>query len=196
MTYTLNEVSAALARANGQKMAAIYDVTLANQTLKERGQGRIFGSNGTVAYAKKTSHSYAHVATFSEGSVNNVVKSMANTAAVKKSRWQDRQTCISAVTEIINSVVGEEVLNQFAVAPLPGRPLQIESIALAGNYYGFETNTTFSRKVSHGTACVFILAGMLFITTSYPDRFVAGMIGLSNENQENIGDFFGTIPIA
>ena len=84
--YTQIEVEAALARANGQTLAAIKNAALAGTSPASRGPSRSFGNNSAVAYKNKTGHTYAHVATFSQGSLNPVVKGMAVTQANEKSR--------------------------------------------------------------------------------------------------------------
>lgn len=191
MPYTSQEIEAALARSNGQQMSAIRNPALAHQSLKERGQNRYFGTKVSVPYADKTAHSYAHVATFSMGSLDPVVHAMAAVASTSKSRWQDRRTCIAAVGEIVNSARGQAAINKQITQPSIN-PESIKNIPLAGNYYGFESAaSTVPRKISHGTALILVVSGVLFITTSYPNRFVAGANGVADTNYDNLADLFG-----
>jgi len=190
MPYTSQQIGAALARSNGQQMSAIRNPALAHQSLKERGQSRHFGTNVLVPYAVNTAHSYAHVATFSMGSLDPMVHGMAAVASASKSRWQDRRTCIAAVGEIVNSARGQAAINGQIAQPSI-HPALIKNIRLAGDYYGFESvASTDPRKISHGTALVLVVSGVLFITTSYPNRFVAGANAIADTNYANLADLF------
>jgi hypothetical protein len=190
--YTDIEIAAALARANGQTLTDIKKAALAPLSAEARGPSRNFGVNTAKAYKDKTGHTYAHVATFSQGSLNATVKGMAVVQAQQKSRWQDRRTCIEATREVVNSPEGQVKVNSFAAAPVPTGPVRIgPGIALAGDYYGFEADSTALRKISKGTTCIFITAGVLYITTSYPEEFVAGPIGLRQDDDLDLSTLFG-----
>ncbi|HWE99723.1 MAG TPA: hypothetical protein VG248_08000 [Caulobacteraceae bacterium] len=189
--YTSAEIGAALARANGQTLAMIKNAALAPQSAEDRGPSRNFGANPNHAYKDKTGHTYAHVATFSEGSLNPTVKGMALTQAAGKSRWQDRRTCIEGTREVVNSVAGQAVVALFAAAPAPTGPQRIgPGIALTGDYYGYEAGSSVLRKISKGTTCIYIAANVLFITTSYPEEFVAGAVGLRQDEDLDLSTLF------
>jgi hypothetical protein len=190
--YTSIQVEAALARANGQTLTAIKNAALASRTPEQRGPDRSFGANTNVAYKAKTAHAYAHVATFAQGSINPVVKGMAAKQAQEKSRWPDRRTCIEATTEVINSAAGQAIVDLFAASPAPSGPQRIgPGIALVGDYYGYEAGSTQLRKVSSATTCIFITAGVLYVTTTYPETFVAGPLGLMQEEALDLSSLFG-----
>ena len=190
--YTSAQIEAALARANGQTLASIKNAANANLTAQQRGPSRNFGANPNANYKAKTGHAYAHVATFAQGSINPTVRGMAVRQAQEKSRWQDRRTCIAATTEIINSVAGQAIVNQFAAPPYPAGPQRIgPGVALTGDYYGYESGRSELRKISHGTACIFITANVLYITTSYPETFVAGPHGLLDDEDLDLSALFG-----
>jgi hypothetical protein len=189
--YTPIQIEAALARANGQTLTAIKSAALAAQTPEVRGPTRNFGSNQNVAYKNKTGHAYAHVATFSEGSIDLVVKGMAVKQAAEKSRWSDRRTCIGATTEVMNSVDGQSKVQKFSTANPPAGPERIQRVALVGDFYGFMSGSTELRKISTGTTCFFITAGVLFVTTSYPEDFVAGPLGLIQDEDLDLSALFG-----
>jgi hypothetical protein len=189
--YTESEIQAALARANGQTLTNIKNVAQAHDSLEVRGQKRDFGGNVNKAYKDKTGHTYAHVATFSEGSLNATVKGMAAVQKRDKSLWQDRRTCIKATMEVVNSAEGQLVVNKFAATPAPAGPQRIgPGIILAGDYYGYESGQTALRKIAKGTTCIYIAAGVLFITTSYPEEFVAGAIGLRQDDDLDLSGIF------
>ena len=109
-----------------------------------------------------------------------------------KSRWQDRRTCIQATREVVNSPEGQVEVNRFAAAPIPAGPVRIgPGVNLAGDYYGYEAGSTVLRKIASGTTCIFITAGVLYITTSYPETFVAGLIGLRHDDDLDLSTLFG-----
>ncbi len=191
-TYTSAQVEAALARANGQALTSIKNAANAGLSPQQRGPSRNFGNNPNAAYKNKTGHAYAHVATFAEGSINPTVRGMAVKQAQDKSRWQDRRTCIAATTEIINSVAGQLIVDKFAAAPFPAGPQRIgPGVALAGDYYGYESGSNALRKISSGTTCIFITANVLYITTTYPETFVAGPQGLLEDEDLDLASLFG-----
>jgi hypothetical protein len=83
-------------------------------------------------------------------------------------------------------------VSTFAGAHPPTGPQRIgPGIPLAGDYYGYESGSTTLRKISKGTTCIFINAGVLFITTSYPEEFVAGPQGLADNEELDLASLFG-----
>ena len=190
--YTLLEIEAALARANGQTLANIKNVTKAGDSLEDRGKSRDFGQNPDVHYKKKTAHTYAHVATFSQGSLSNVVKGMAVKQAADKSLWQDRRSCVAGSREVINSTEGKAVVAKFQSASPPTGPQRIgPGVPVTGDYYGYSGGSSELRKVATATTCIYICAGVLFITTSYPQSMVAGPAGLYPDPDLDLSALFG-----
>ena len=58
---------------------------------------------GSNLYARLTGHTFADVATFSQGAINHDAKNSGIHYAAEKLLWQGRRTVVAAATEMMNS---------------------------------------------------------------------------------------------
>jgi hypothetical protein len=189
MAYNSIEVAQAISRANGQKLNKIKTGSLNAETEDALGRKREIKVQGSNPYAKLTGHTFAHVATFAQGAIKPEIIAAAQKSAAEKSLWQDRRTVVAAATEMMNSPqVAPDVL-LFTNGPVPTGPTRVQAIGLAGDYYGFEPGMNHTRKVETGTIIFFIAGGNLYITSCYPETFVAGAIGLRDDGFDMQGLF-------
>jgi hypothetical protein len=189
MPFTSIEVAQAISRANGQKLNQIKTGGLNAQTDDALGRARNIKVQGSNPYAKLTGHTFAHVATFSQGAIKQDIKDSGIMSAAKKSLWQDRRTVVAAATEMMNSPQVAPVVLLFASGPVPSGPERVLAIPLSDNYYGFEPGVNDTRKVESGTIIFYMAAGTLYITSCYPETFIAGAIGLRDDNYD-LGGLF------
>lgn len=186
--YTSIEVAQAIARANGQKLNQIKSGTLPVDD-KVLGQARNIKVQGSNPYAKLTGHTFAHVATFSQGAIKQDIKNSGIKSTAEKSLWQDRRTVVAAATEMMKSPQVAPIVQLFNNGPVPSGPQRVQAIPLGDNYYGFEPGVNHTRKVESGTIIFLIAATNLYITSCYPETFVAGAIGLGDDDYD-IGGLF------
>jgi hypothetical protein len=192
MPYTESDVTAAIARANGQKLANIRTNIPAGQSQEALGKSRTIVPQGGMPYAKSTGHVFAHVATFTEGSISPH-KSAIFAAQAGKSLWADRRTAIAAATELINSPQAKPGIQEFLTGPARTSPVWLKHIPLDDNYYGIDRphGETFVRKAETGSINFWITAGTLYIYSCYPDGFVAGVKGLRVDTDVDLSSTFG-----
>jgi hypothetical protein len=189
MAYTTTDVEAAIARANGQKLNQIKANTPSGLSGQALGGARVMTPQGGMPYAKSTGHVFAHVATFTQGSVSPD-KDTVKAAQAHKSLWADRRTAIDAATELMNSPQAKPGIQQFAAGPAPASPIWLKGIPLDGDYYGYEIGKDYVRKAETGSINFWITAGVLYIYSCYPDGFVAGTKGLRTDTPD-LSQLFG-----
>lgn len=190
--YTEADVIAAIARANGQKLAQIKTNAPAGMTQAALGQNRSIVPQGGMPYSKSTGHVFAHVATFTEGSISPH-KAAIFAAQGHKSLWADRRTAYAAATELMNSPQARPGIEQFKSGPAPTAPIWLKKIPLDGIYYGIDKphGEDFLRKAETGSINFWITAGTLYVYSCYPDSFIAGMEGIRVDTDGGLGLLFG-----
>lgn len=144
---------------------------------------------GSNPYAKLTGHTFAHVATFSQGAVKQDIKDSGIKSAAEKSLWQDRRTAVAAATKMMNSPQVAPIVLRFTNGPVPSGPERVQAIPLSDDYYGFEPGVNYTRKAESGTIIFYIAMGTLYITSCYPETFIAGAIGLCDTTYD-LGGLF------
>ena len=189
LPFTSIEVAQAIARANGQKLNQIKTGSLNAQTVETLGRARNIKVQGSNPYAKLTGHTFAHVATFSQGAIKQDIKDSGIKSAAEKSLWQDRRTAVAAATEMMNAPQVAPIVLRFTNGPVPSGPERVQAIPLGDDYYGFEPGVNYTRKVESGTVIFYMAMGTLYITSCYPETFVAGAIGLCDTTYD-LGGLF------
>ena len=118
---------------------------------------------------KKVGHVYIHV----KGSGDSIVGK--NTGRDDRSLFQDTQTAINAIVEIMTTTQVKDALKRLDQDPQPNQQEWIKNIPVSGHYYGYAREQgDYPRKIatvainmrSHGDA--------LFISSCYPDGFQVG----------------------
>lgn len=190
--YTEADVIAAIARANGQKLAQIKTNAPAGMSEAARGKNRTIVPQGASPYTKSTGHVFAHVATFTEGSISPHKAAIA-AAQANKSLWADRRTAQAAATELMNSPQARPGIEQFNTGPVPTAPIWLKNIPLDGIYYGIDKphGESYLRKAETGSINFWITAGTLYIYSCYPDGFGAGIPGVRDDTDPSLGLLFG-----
>ncbi len=191
--YTEADVIAAIARANGQKLAQIKTNAPLGMTDVARGKNRTIAPQGNNPYTPSTGHVFAHVATFTQGSISPHKDAIA-AAQENKSLWADRRTACAAATELMNSPQARPGIEQFnGGGAVPTAPIWLKRIPLDGIYYGIDKphGENFLRKAETGSINFWITAGTLYVYSCYPDGFVAGIPGVRGDTDVSLGFMFG-----
>lgn len=190
--YAEADVIAAIARANGQKLAQIKTNAPAGMSAAARGKNRSIVPQGNSPYTKSTGHVFAHVATFTQGSISPHKAAIA-AAQENKSLWADRRTAYAAATELMNSPQARPGIEQFNTGPVPTAPVWLKKIPLDGIYYGIDKphGEDYLRKAETGSINFWITAGTLYVYSCYPDGFIAGIPGIREDEDPYLGLLFG-----
>lgn len=181
--YSEADVIAAIARANGQKLAQIKTNAPSGMSDVARGKNRTIVPKGASPYTKSTGHVFAHVATFTHGSISPHKAAIA-AGQEHKSLWADRRTAYAAATELMNSPQARPGIEQFTNGPVPNAPIWLQKIPLDGIYYGIDKQhgEHIPRKAETGSINFWITAGTLYVYSCYPDGFVAGIPGVRGDD--------------
>lgn len=190
MAFSRTDIEAAIARANGQKLAQIKTNAPAGLSGQALGSARHMTPQGGMPYSKSTGHVFAHVATFTEGSISPDAAAI-KAAQAHKSLWADRRTAIDAATELMDSMQAKQGVQQFQNGPPPSAPIWLKGISLDGDYYGYEIGSNYLRKADTGSINFWMTAGVLYIYSCYPDGFVAGAKGLRDNIDLDLASVFG-----
>lgn len=186
--YSYAEISAAIDRANGQKLAEIKVGAVNGQEIEDLAKSRVVQTSGTSPYKKGYGHAYAHIDSFTQNK-----KSPTNTAIAQaqdhKSRWQNKRTCIEAAMEMINRDVGVQAHLAKYDGPTPPTDLfWPKKIPLTGSFYGVSAGEKFVRKAATGSINFMVVGFTLVIYSCYPDSFLAVT---DTSDMADLGQLFG-----
>jgi hypothetical protein len=190
MPYTEADIAAAIARANGQRLAVIKVGGLNGSSATDLGPSRVVQTQGNSPYRKGTGHTFSHVATFGQGATDPQIRASAQMAAQGKSQWQDRRTAIAAATEMMNSPQAQPGIQSFlGGGPAPADNVWLKRIPLDDYYYGYEPASNVPRLVEFGAINFWIAGHSLFIYSCYPSGFIAGVEGVRDPTFDLAGLF-------
>lgn len=177
MTYTRADVEAAIAKANGQKLAVIKVGGLNGADVADIRHGNAgMQSQGASPYLKGTGHTFAHVSSYTQR-LPATDPTMSGIAAAQagKSLWVNRHTAIDAALELINSPQAQPGIQQCMAGNIPASgTVWLKRIPLDGIHFGLEPGSKLEKQAETGSINFVVVGHSLFIYSCYPDGFAAG----------------------